>query len=217
MNAAASRIVVLASGRGSNLAALAEACVRGEVPGRVVAVLSDRSDAGALSVGRECGAASETLLPRAYVDREAHDAALADRVAAFEPDVIVLAGYMRILSTQFVERFLGRLLNIHPSLLPRYPGLHTHRRVLEAREQVHGCTVHFVIPALDAGPGILQGRLPVVPGDTEATLSARVQVLEHRIYPRAIAWFLAGRVRYRDGAAWLDGARLQGPLVEDSP
>jgi phosphoribosylglycinamide formyltransferase-1 len=129
--------------------------------------------------------------------------------------VIALAGFMRILSGPLVASYLGRMLNIHPSLLPRYRGLHTHRRALEAGDAEHGASVHFVTAELDAGPVVLQSKVPVVPGDTEATLSARVQATEHIIYPRVLGWFAERRLAWRDGAAWLDGRRLDAPIVED--
>ena len=133
---------------------------------------------------------------------------------AYRPQLVVLAGYMRILSSAFVRQFLGRLINIHPSLLPKYPGLHTHRRALEAGDREHGATVHFVTEELDAGPAILQGRVPVLKDDTELTLSARVQTIEHIIYPQAVGWLAQGRVAMRDGQTWLDGKPLtQAPVI----
>jgi phosphoribosylglycinamide formyltransferase-1 len=155
------------------------------------------------------------LSPREYADRTAYGRALGDIVAGMQPDLVVLAGFMRILSDEFVLRFLGRMLNIHPSLLPRYPGLHTHRRALEAGDAEHGASVHFVTPELDGGPVVLQARVPVLPGDDEDTLAARVLRQEHVIYPRVVSWFAQGRLAFRDGAAWLDGNRLETPLQLD--
>jgi phosphoribosylglycinamide formyltransferase 1 len=199
------RTVVLLSGRGSNMRAIAEQASNRSLPIDLVAVVSDKTEAGGLSIARELGIATETLPPKEFADREAYDAALADLVASLNPGLVVLAGYMRILSRTFVRRFLGKLLNIHPSLLPKYPGLHTHRRALAAADLEHGATVHFVTEELDSGPAILQGRVPILSGDTEATLSARVQQVEHIIYPRAIQWFAAGRVRLLEGQTYLDG------------
>jgi phosphoribosylglycinamide formyltransferase 1 len=144
--------------------------------------------------------------------RAAYDAALAAAVNECSPSLVVLAGFMRILSPQFVADFAGRMLNIHPSLLPKYPGLHTHRRVLQAREAEHGATVHFVTEQLDGGPPVIQARIAVTAADDEASLAARVQTLEHRIYPVAVRWFCEGRLRCEDGRAWLDGRALNEPV-----
>jgi phosphoribosylglycinamide formyltransferase-1 len=203
---------ILISGRGSNMVAIAQAAAAGSIPARIVAVLSDRPEAAGLGRARELGLVAEALPARGYASREAYDAALADRLRQFSPAVIVLAGFMRILSAGFVGEFSGRLLNIHPSLLPRYPGLHTHRRVLAAGDAVHGCTVHFVTEELDGGPAILQARVPVLPGDDEASLSARVQRWEHMLYPEAVGLLASGRLALRAGQAWLDDAPLPGPL-----
>jgi phosphoribosylglycinamide formyltransferase-1 len=137
-------------------------------------------------------------------------------VAGYRPGLVVLAGFMRILGDSFVNRFAGRLLNIHPSLLPRYPGLHTHRRALAAGDPEHGASVHFVTPELDGGPVVIQAKVPVLAGDDEDTLAARVLVQEHVIYPRCVGWFAAGRLQLRDGVPWLDGARLEAPVVISS-
>jgi phosphoribosylglycinamide formyltransferase-1 len=198
-------VVVLLSGRGSNMRVIAEQAKSGALPIEIRAVLSDKADAGGLTIARDLSIATESLAPKSFANRDAYDAALADRVESYQPKLIVLAGYMRILSGAFVRQFLGRLINIHPSLLPKYAGLHTHRRVLEAGDQEHGATVHFVTEELDAGPAILQGRVSVHADDTEATLSARVQQAEHIIYPQSVAWLAQGRVAMRDGQTWLDG------------
>jgi len=153
---------------------------------------------------------------RDFADRSAYDAALATLVDSFEPQLVVLAGFMRILTTNFITPFAGRMLNIHPSLLPKYRGLHTHRQALANRDSVHGASVHFVTEELDGGPVIMQARVAVQPDDTEATLSARVQRMEHRIYPQAIDWFARGRLALRDEQAWLDGEPLRSPLVIDA-
>lgn len=205
-------VVVLVSGRGSNLKAIAAQADAGALPIRIVAVVSDKPEAGALDWARERGIATVALSPREFTGRDTYGQALGDVVAGLQPDLVVLAGFMRILSDGFVNRFLGRTLNIHPSLLPRYPGLHTHRRALEAGDSEHGASVHFVTPELDGGPVVLQARVPVLPGDDEDTLAARVLRQEHVIYPRVIGWYASGRLGYRDGAAWLDGQRLDTPL-----
>ena len=156
---------------------------------------------------------TSVLSPRNFPDREAYGRALGDIVESHAPQLVVLAGFMRILSDEFVQRFSGRMLNIHPSLLPRYAGLHTHRRALESGDREHGASVHFVTPELDGGPVVLQARVPIVAGDDEDSLAARVLREEHVIYPRCIGWFAAGRLAFRDGAAWLDGKRLDAPVM----
>ncbi|MBK6349726.1 MAG: phosphoribosylglycinamide formyltransferase [Proteobacteria bacterium] len=207
------RVVVLVSGRGSNLRAIAARAAAGELAVRIEAVVSDRADAGALEWARARGIPTSVLSPRNFPDREAYGRALGDIVESHAPQLVVLAGFMRILSDEFVLRFSGRMLNIHPSLLPRYAGLHTHRRALGAGDREHGASVHFVTPELDGGPVVLQARVPIVAGDDEASLAARVLREEHVIYPRCIGWFAAGRLAFRDGAAWLDGKRLDAPVV----
>jgi len=206
------RVVVLVSGRGSNLKAIAAQADAGALPVRIEAVVSDRADAGALDWARDRGIPAVVLSPRDFADREAYGRALGDLVEGYAPQLVVLAGFMRILSDEFVLRFAGRMLNIHPSLLPRYPGLHTHRRALEAGDPEHGASVHFVTPELDGGPVVLQARVPVLPGDDEDTLAARVLREEHVIYPRCVGWFAAGRLALRDGAVWLDGRPLDAPV-----
>lgn len=208
-------VVVLVSGRGSNLKAIAAAADAGAVPIRILAVVSDRADAGALDWARERGIPALALSPRDYADRDAYGHALGDLVAGLQPELVILAGFMRILSDEFVLRFAGRLLNIHPSLLPLYPGLHTHRRALAAGDREHGASVHFVTPELDGGPVVLQARVPVLEGDDEDTLAARVLRQEHVIYPRVVGWFATGRLALRDGVPWLDGKRLDAPLRLD--
>jgi phosphoribosylglycinamide formyltransferase-1 len=177
-------------------------------------VISDRAEAPGLASARELGLET-AIVAAAARDPGALERALAGLLERGGADAIALAGFMRILPAAFVERYLGRMLNIHPSLLPAYRGLDTHRRVLEAHETEHGASVHFVTPQLDAGPIVLQSRVAVLPGDTEATLSARVQATEHIIYPRVLAWLAAGRLAWREGAPWLDGRRLERPMVED--
>ena len=208
-------LVVLVSGRGSNLRAIDARIEAGAVPARIRAVLSDQRAAPALAWASERGLATRVLSPREFADRAAYDAALADAIADFEPGLVALAGFMRILGAPVVERFAGRMLNIHPSLLARYPGLHTHRRVLEAGDAEHGASVHFVTSELDGGPVVVQARVPVLPGDDELTLAGRVLLQEHRIYPLAIRWFAEGRLRLGDGGVWFDGRPLEAPLLVD--
>ena len=178
----------------------------------VVSVLSDRADAGGLEVARHLGVEARALPPAAGGERADYDRILAAAIAEYSPSLIVLAGFMRILSAEFVARFAGRILNIHPSLLPKYSGLHTHRRVLQARETEHGVTVHFVTEQLDGGPPVLQARVPILPEDTETTLSQRVLIQEHIIYPLAVNWFCQGRLRCESGKARLDGRVLSEPV-----
>jgi phosphoribosylglycinamide formyltransferase-1 len=207
--AARQSVVILISGRGSNMAALIEGSRRAASPYAIAAVLSDRAAAPGLAAARESGIAATALMVRKDADRAAYDRELAAAISEHQPALVVLAGFMRILSAQFVDIFPGRILNIHPALLPKYPGLHTHRRALEAKDSEHGATVHFVTAELDAGPAIIQGRVGVAPNDTETTLAARVQALEHQIYPLAVQWFCEGRLHCADGQAWLDGRPLR--------
>jgi phosphoribosylglycinamide formyltransferase-1 len=193
------RIVILISGRGSNLRALLEAAGAERWPARVVAVVSDRADAAGLAVAREHGVPTQVVDRQALPTREDFDAALAAAVDALAPDLVVLAGFMRILDAGFVQRHAGRMMNIHPSLLPAFAGLHVHRRVLEAGCKLSGATVHFVTPDLDHGPIVIQAAVPVRPDDTEATLAARVLEREHVIYPRAVRWFVEGTLRTERG------------------
>lgn len=213
--AAPLRLVVLISGRGSNMTAIARACRAGQIHAEVVSVIADRADAAGLAGAAGLGAATATV-PRATGEAARDfEARLAGAIDAAQPGLIALAGFMRILSAGFVARYLGRMLNVHPSLLPAYRGLHTHRRVLAAGAREHGASVHYVTPELDAGPVVLQSRVPVRAGDAEAALAARVLRTEHVIYPRVIGWVADGRLKWHDGAAWLDGARLDQPIVED--
>lgn len=214
------RLVVLISGSGSNLQAILDAC--GQNPAadmqaaplaaRVVGVLSNRQDAYGLTRAATAGVATATLAHTDYADREAFDTAMSAVIDAWQPDVIVLAGFMRILGAGFVTRYAGRLLNIHPSLLPRHKGLHTHQRALEAGDREHGCSVHYVTPELDGGPVVAQGVLAVLAGDTPETLATRVHGLEHRAYPAVLDWLAQGRLQYRDGQPWLDGQPLTQPV-----
>lgn len=196
---AIARIVVLISGRGSNLAALADAESHGELAGTVVAVISNRADARGLALAAERGLATAVVDHAAFATREAFDAALGAEIDRHAPDLVVLAGFMRVLGAPFVARYAGRMINIHPSLLPAYAGLHTHRRALADGVAEHGCTVHFVTPDVDGGPVILQARVPVLAGDDEARLAGRVLAEEHRILPQAVNLFCEGRLRIEAG------------------
>ena len=209
------RLAILISGRGTNMVAIARACQAGTLAARVAIVISDRAHAAGLASARELGLETATVLREPGTGAADFEQRLAAAIDAHNPDLIVLAGFMRILSAPFVERYLGRMLNIHPSILPAYRGLHTHRRVLEAGDAWHGASVHFVTPELDAGPVVLQSRVPVQPGDTESALSARVQASEYIIYPQVLGWFAQGRLAWQDGTARLDGKTLDQPLVEE--
>jgi phosphoribosylglycinamide formyltransferase-1 len=193
------RIVILISGRGSNMEAIVQACGREGWRAQVAAVVSNRPQAAGLLFAQSHGIATAVVDHKAFTSREAFDTALAEAIDRFEPDLVVLAGFMRILGEAFVRRYEGRMLNIHPSLLPSFPGLHTHQRAIEAGCKAHGATVHFVTPALDHGPLVAQAVVPVLPDDTEDTLAARVLQQEHRMYPRAVRWFVHGELMLRDG------------------
>ncbi|MEF7613351.1 phosphoribosylglycinamide formyltransferase [Aquincola sp. MAHUQ-54] len=187
------RIVILISGRGSNMQAIVDACAREGWPATVAAVLSNRPDAAGLAFAQARGIATATVDHKSFDSREAFDAALAEAIDGFAPDLVVLAGFMRILGEAFVRRYEGRMLNIHPSLLPAFPGLHTHRRAIEAGCVEAGATVHFVTPELDHGPIVAQVAVPILPGDDEGTLAARVLQEEHRLYPQAVRAVVEGR------------------------
>lgn len=214
---ARSRIAILISGRGSNMQAFIAACQRGELDADICLVASNRADASGLDIARAAGIATACIEHGDYPDREAFDAALVACVQQYVPDLVILAGFMRILTPVFITPFTGRLLNIHPSLLPKYPGLHTHKRALEAGDSEAGATVHFVTPALDGGPSILQARVPIVPGDTAETLATRVVALEHVIYPLAALWFLQGRLSLTEHGAYLDGQKIPATGIAYSP
>jgi len=208
-------IVVLLSGSGSNLQAILDAIARGEVNAEVRAVLSNRPDAYGLERARAAGIATGVLDHKAFADREAFDAAMMQLIDDHAPDLVVLAGFMRILSDGFVQHYEGRMLNIHPSLLPKYRGLNTHQRAIEAREAWHGASVHYVTPELDGGPVILQARVPIHAGDDPAALAQRVLEMEHQIYPQAIQWIAEGRVSLQDHQVWLDGQPLAEPITQE--
>jgi phosphoribosylglycinamide formyltransferase-1 len=215
MTHAATRIAVLISGEGTNLQALIDAARGGRLGAEIVAVVSNRSAARGLTRARDAGIEALHLPAVRGQQRTDYDAALAALLAPHAPDLLVLAGFMRIFGAPFVERYAGRIVNIHPSLLPKFPGLDTHRRVLEAGERWHGATVHFVTAELDAGPAIIQYRLAVRPGDTADSLAERVHVGEHIILPRAVSWFAAGRLRLAGRSVMLDGRALDGPVSID--
>ncbi|MDO9371749.1 MAG: phosphoribosylglycinamide formyltransferase [Gammaproteobacteria bacterium] len=212
--------VILISGRGSNLHAILRAVAGQALPIAIRAVISNRPDAPGLTLARDAGIPAEILDHTAFPDRQGFDDALQALIDSHAPELVVLAGFMRILSPSFVSHYHGRMLNIHPSLLPAFTGLDTHRRALEAGVREHGASVHFVTHALDGGPVVLEARVPVLPGDTAATLGARVLEAEHRIYPQAIRWFAEGRLRLAGNAgneyALLDGKSITPELVAHS-
>jgi len=204
------RIVILISGRGSNM----EAMLRARLPAAIVAVISNEPAAKGLTTAQDQGIATAVVPHRAFADRAAFDAALAVEIDRHQPDLVVLAGFMRVLTEGCVERYSGRMINIHPSLLPSFPGLHTHQRALEAGVRVHGCTVHFVTPGLDSGPIIVQAAVPVLANDTEDTLAARVLEQEHRVYPQAVRWLCEGRIKLgANGAVTINTTAASGALV----
>jgi len=200
-------IVVLISGSGSNLQAIIDAA-QADLPVEIRAVISNKADAYGLERARQGGINTAVLSHTDYPDRTSYDTALRKLIDSYEPQLVILAGFMRILSDEFVRHYEGRMLNIHPSLLPRHRGLHTHARALEEGDSEHGATVHFVTPELDSGPIVLQARVPVEPNDSPESLAARVLEQEHRIYPEAIRWFASGRLKLIKGKACLDGAPI---------
>jgi phosphoribosylglycinamide formyltransferase-1 len=204
-------IVILISGRGSNMEALIAARDAGNLPVNIAAVISNRPDAAGLETAAKAGIATHYIDHKAFAGREAFDAALIECIDGFAPDLVILAGFMRILSEGFVRHYEGRLMNIHPSLLPSFPGLHTHQRALEEGVRIHGCTVHFVTPTLDHGPVIIQAAVPVLDNDDEASLAIRVLRQEHRVYPQAVRWFAEGKLTLDNGRV-----RLAADLVSDT-
>ena len=201
-------IVGLISGNGSNLQAVIDACRANKITGNVVAVLSNKADAYGLERAKLANIPAYFVDPTLYNDRADYDKALIKQIDAYQPDIVVLAGFMRILSPDFVTHYQHKLLNIHPSLLPKYPGLHTHRQVLANKDSFHGVTVHFVTEELDGGPMIIQARIPVLPDDTEQSLQARIQIEEYRIYPLAIGWLADERLKMKSNQAFLDDIAL---------
>lgn len=202
-------LVVLISGEGSNLQAIIDAIATGALPACILAVISNRAEAAGLSRARRANIPTHVLDASGYTNREQYDQAVMRLIDQYHPRLVVLAGFMRILSDELVYHYHGRLINIHPSLLPKYKGLNTHQRVLDAGDTEHGATVHFVEPELDSGPIILQGKIPVMPDDTAATLQQRVHDVEHRLYPEAIRLIATGRVQLRNHTVYLDGNPLE--------
>jgi len=209
-------VAVVISGRGSNMEAIARASLSGASRYRVVRVIADRENAGGLARATALGIPVSVVAVKQFPDRASFDAALAAELEASGAALVALAGFMRILSAEFVRRFEGRLLNIHPSLLPKYKGLDTHARALAAGDSHHGASVHYVTDELDGGPVVMQGRLRIRPGDTADAVSARVHMLEHIIYPHVCSLIAARRVECRGGAVYLDGAPLAAPLIEEN-
>ena len=209
------KTAVLISGSGTNLQAFIDFVAAGDSNLEIATVFSNRPDAFGLERAKRAGIDTACIEHGAFETREAFDRAVAAELDRWHPDLLVLAGFMRILSPWFVQKYQGRILNIHPALLPRYPGLDTHQRVLDAGDKFHGSTVHFVTEELDGGPRILQGRIRVAPTTDPDELMHRVQAVEHRIYPEAANWFAQGRLEFRDDAAWLDGAPLPTPKILD--
>ena len=202
------RLAVLISGTGSNLQAILDAIDAGELPARVSLVLSNKANAAGLARAERAGVPAQAIDHRGFPDRASFDQAMIERIDAHGADTVVLAGFMRILSPGFVRHYQGRLINIHPSLLPKYPGLNTHARALEAGDHEHGCSLHFVTDELDGGPLIAQARFPVAANDTAETLSEKVQAQEHRLYPQVLRWRAQQRLRMTDQGVELDGERL---------
>ena len=207
------KAAILVSGSGTNLQSFIDQVADQCLDLDIAVVLSNRMDAYGLTRAKNAGIKTACIEHGEFADRELFDRAIAATLDEFEPELIILAGFMRILSPWFVKHFEGQLLNIHPALLPLYRGLNTHARVLEAGDSHHGSTVHFVTAELDAGPGILAGRLAILPGETADELQARVQAVEHQIYPQAAQLFATGQVLYKDGRTWMDGQILDSPVV----
>ncbi|AIO23852.1 phosphoribosylglycinamide formyltransferase [Burkholderia cepacia] len=195
------KLVILISGRGSNMEAIVRACAQERWPAEIAAVIANRPDAAGLAFAASHGVATAVVDHRSFDGRDSFDAALAAEIDRFAPDLVVLAGFMRILTPAFVRRYEGRLLNIHPSLLPSFKGIHTHQQALDAGVALHGASVHFVIPELDSGAIVAQGAVPVRAGDDAAALAQRVLAVEHVLYPRAVRWFIEGRLRLENGRA----------------
>jgi len=200
--------VVLISGNGSNLQAIIDACQKQSIAAKISAVFSDNPTAYGLERAKQAGIPTVVMQKTDYADNHAYDASLMTEIARYQKDLIVLAGYMRILTPHFVSHYLGKIINIHPSLLPKYPGLDTHRKALANGDKEHGTSIHFVTEKLDAGPIILQAKVPIFAGDQPQDIIARVQTQEHRIYPLVINWFVKGRLAMVNNSAFLDGCKL---------
>ena len=210
------RLVVLISGRGSNLQSILDQAANGELPVQVAAVISNRPGVHGLERARQAGVPALELDHKRFPDRTEFEAALIELIDRQQPDLVILAGFMRVLTAGFTEHYRGRLLNIHPSLLPKFRGLHTHERAIAAEETEHGATIHFVTAELDGGPVIVQARVPILPDDSPDLLAARVLEQEHRLYPQAIRWFAEGQIRFEDERVWFEGKPLMKPLrLED--
>jgi phosphoribosylglycinamide formyltransferase-1 len=221
MSGSRKRVVAFISGGGSNMLALAKAAADPDFPAEIVAVFSDKAEAGGLARAEALGIPARTFLRKDFTSKDAHEAAIIEALDALSPDLICLAGYMRLISGAFVSRYEGRILNIHPSLLPLFPGLNTHQRAIDAGMRIAGCTVHFVTEGMDEGPAIVQAAVPVLPDDTAGTLAARVLTVEHRSYPLALRLVAEGKVRMEDGKAVatgdlprIDGAHLISPAAD---
>ena len=208
MPSATNRIVILISGRGSNMEAIVEACKSRTLNGTVVAVISNRPDARGLSTAKAAGVETAVVDHQSFDSRDSFDQVLADTIDSFQPNVLVLAGFMRILTEAFVSRFLGKMINVHPSLLPDYPGLNTHQRAIDNGDREAGATVHYVTGDLDGGPAILQGRVTIEQGDDASSLAARILPNEHQMLVKAIGWHLEGRLSHRPNGAFLDNEKL---------
>lgn len=207
------KLVVLISGSGSNLQQFIDHIESGDIDAEITAVISNRPDAYGLQRAEKAGIPTVVLDHKQFIDRESFDQSLAQIIDSFAPDLIILAGFMRILSDPFVTHFSDKLINIHPSLLPKYKGLHTHRRALENGDQEHGASVHFVIPELDAGSVILQGKVPIKTNDTEVSLAERVHEVEHIIYPKAVKWLANGDLKIKDNKLILNGKTILSPPI----
>ncbi len=201
-------IVILISGNGSNLQAILEACESNMPDAQVSAVFSNKANAYGLERAKQFNVDAHFVDPKPFESREAFDNELMKQIDLYQPDAVILAGYMRILSREFVQHYMGKMINIHPSLLPKYPGLHTHQRAIDEKDSEHGTSVHFVTEELDGGPVILQAKVPVFEDDDAETLAARVQAQEHTIYPIVTKWLIEERLQMQDGQAWLDGKAL---------
>jgi phosphoribosylglycinamide formyltransferase-1 len=205
------RIVVLLSGSGTTLQSMIDA----KLPAKIAAVISNKKNAFGLERAKEANIPTQILEHEHFESREKFDASLQQLIDQYNPDLVVLAGYMRILSDQFVSHYAGRLINIHPSLLPKYKGMHTHQRVMDDGEPLHGSSVHFVNSELDGGPVLLQARLPILPNDSLESLELRIKTKEHLIYPTAISWFAEGRIKLIDNEIYMDDQKMNGPVVMD--
>ena len=209
------KTAILISGSGTNLQAFIDAVQNGDLDLELTVVFSNNPEAYGLDRAEKAGIPTACIQHSDYLDRESFDQAVIAELDRFNPDLLILAGFMRILTPAFVAHYAGKILNIHPALLPLYPGLNTHQRVLDAGDEWHGSTVHFVTEQLDAGPRILQGRLAVIPGESANELEKRVQALEHQIYPTAAGWVGSGKVVYRNGETWIDGSHADNPVIKN--